>query len=216
MTEPTADLTQVISEKTPLLRNRVVSHTVHAGSIAPLLPVILLFSTQWGIHEFYIPFYIKNVWYTPSIGGVGIGDLMTIFRIWFTLVSIGWWGRLGEVWGRKPTLLLVCSFFLVLDVCLIRIDRTKSANAPTLLALSVLHGLFGGHALLYGTLHAYVVDCTSLSSRFGRFSALSAFAYVTAVMVIQLCDFDTWGGQISPENSYPFMMSALVLAVNLL
>lgn len=46
MTEPTADLTQVISEKTPLLRNRVVSHTVHAGSIAPLLPVILLFSTQ--------------------------------------------------------------------------------------------------------------------------------------------------------------------------
>ncbi len=42
------------------------------------------------------------------------------------------------------------------DVCLICIDRYKWANAPILLALSVLQGLFGGHALLYGILHAYV------------------------------------------------------------
>ncbi|KAK0488712.1 hypothetical protein IW261DRAFT_367702 [Armillaria novae-zelandiae] len=132
---------------------------------------------------------------------------MIIFRVLFTLVSIGWWGRLGDVWGRKPVLLLACSFLLVL---------IKSANAPTLLMLSVLHGLFGGHALLYGTLLAYVTDCTSLSSRFGKFSALFAFAYVTAVMAIQLGNFNTLGGQIYPENSYPFMMNALVLTANLL
>ncbi|KAK0189120.1 hypothetical protein F5146DRAFT_697035 [Armillaria mellea] len=125
MTEPIADPTQVISERIPLLQNRIVSHTVHAGSIVRLFPVIVLFSIQWGIHEFYIPFYIKNIWYIPRVGGVGTGDLMTIFRVLFTLVSIGWWGRLGDIWGRKPILLLVCSFLLVLNTFLICIDRSK-------------------------------------------------------------------------------------------
>ncbi|KAK0238630.1 hypothetical protein EDD85DRAFT_515429 [Armillaria nabsnona] len=216
MAEPTTDPTQVIPEQTPLLQNHVVSRTVYTGSIAQLVPVIVLFSIQWGIHEFYIPFYIKNIWYTPSVGGVVTGDLMTILRVLFTLISIGWWGRLGDVWGRKPVLLLVCLFLLVLDACLICIDRYKWANAPILLALSVLQGLFGGHALLYGILHAYVADCTSLSSRFGKFSTLFAIAYVTIIMAIRFGDFNTWGGQIRPENSYLFVMNALILAANLL
>lgn len=46
MAEPTTDPTQVITEQTPLLQNHVVSRTVYTGSIARLVPVIVLFSIE--------------------------------------------------------------------------------------------------------------------------------------------------------------------------
>ncbi|KAK0452936.1 uncharacterized protein EV420DRAFT_631831 [Desarmillaria tabescens] len=98
-------------------------------------------------------------------------------RVLLSLLTIGWWSHLADVWGRKPIMLISLTGTTLSYLLFIALPQAKLPPDPRVyVGIVALDCLFGGNIAFSGLLYTYIGDCTSPNSRFMLFSALKGLS----------------------------------------
>jgi MFS family permease len=117
----------------------------------------------------------------------GAARIQTAFTITMGLLSAlttGWWGHVGERFGRTKVLAIASFGWFLSDSAFILASAPSSPLASHGLAVVLLapvfEGLLGGWSTLQSGTSAYISDCTSSGSRasvFSRFTGVSFLGF---------------------------------------
>ncbi|KAG7440937.1 uncharacterized protein BT62DRAFT_558260 [Guyanagaster necrorhizus] len=109
-----------------------------------------------------------------------------------SLLAIGWWSHIADVWGRRPVMLISMTgttLSYLVFVLLQQVGLLQREDGACVGIVQALDCLFGGSIAFNGLLHTCIGDCTSPGSRFKLFSALkglSIFFYVGGTELVML------------------------------
>ncbi|KAJ6516390.1 major facilitator superfamily domain-containing protein [Mycena sanguinolenta] len=115
-------------------------------------------------------------------GAARIQTLISITMGLLSALTTGWWGQLGERFGRTKVL-AICTFgwFLSDSTFLLAsapFSPFASYGRSVILLAPVFEGLLGGWSTLQSGTSAYISDCTSSGSRASVFSRFTGVSFI--------------------------------------
>ncbi|KAJ6531842.1 hypothetical protein B0H19DRAFT_1188839 [Mycena capillaripes] len=122
---------------------------------------------------------------SPSPSSVSVHVASMIVTCILSTLSTGWWSRLGDMHGRRYTLMVsvLGSIFLNLIFVLVASSPALQGLAQPLMFTGVLlEGLLGGSATLQGAVNAYTADVSPAGSWSTMFSMLQGLLVLSNVL----------------------------------
>ncbi|KAK7463561.1 hypothetical protein VKT23_006908 [Stygiomarasmius scandens] len=116
-----------------------------------------------------------------KIGSLDLATVCTIVHFVAVVISVGFWGRLGDhLQSRKLVLLVILSGLILFDLTTILVVKLSLPEPPVIWLLfeAAYDGLFGGSAAVYALLRAFAVDFSLPNQRAILFTVLQGFSIV--------------------------------------